>query len=462
MTTSFDVEPRVIDETTQAPNWDEFGGDVQKIVLGTSPSRQRGDPEFLSLSALPDNLATRFPRLTHLYLWQIGQLEQLPELPAGLLCLEIRNCPDLVLLTNLPKHLETLVIENCAKLQDLPLGQGKFEKLTDLSVAGLPLSEETINRLLSASEHLTRFDASSCARLERISRWPAAPLERIELNGCEKLKTLPAHWPHCLRRLGLRGCSRLSRIVDFPASIDFVDLAYSGLTALPDRRQSPRTLYLFESRVLMPPASEHGSGPEENVAHRTRAYFEDVELLGQGSVRRCKLLILGNGSSGKTCLAGSLVTGRPPQEKPESTHGVQFWDWHFETEVNAVMQPIHLHLWDFGGQEIYHNTHRLFISKGAVFLLVWNPNQDGKLAPFSNSGYQDQWRPLRYWLDTIHASCPHTSRGSRSSVHTTPSGASSWFRGCGNKSATNILRNIRASFTTRGKIGASGRNSPTG
>ncbi len=411
MSVSLDAERCVINETTQIPTWSEFGSDVRKIVVGTSPSgRSRDDSKLLTLTALPDDLATRFPQLTHLYLWQISQLQQLPELPPGMVCLDVRNCPDLEELANLPAGLETLVIENCPHFVTQPDYPDRFEHLTDLSVAGSAFKGEQVDQLLACCPNLTRFDASNCLALDHVSEWPAK-LDRIDLNNCTKLDALPPQWPMRLRRLGLRGCSRLSRIADFPDTIDYVDLAYAeNLTELPDRRQSPRTLFLFQSGILMPPSSEHGGSKDDNVARRTQSYFEDVESFGPGNVRRCKLLILGNGSAGKTCLAGSLVTDKPQQHEPDSTHGIQFWDWQFTTKISGMMQPIHLHLWDFGGQEIYHNTHRLFMSKGAVFVLVWNPHQDDKIAPLSASEYQDEWRPLRYWIDTIYAACPHKPR----------------------------------------------------
>jgi len=41
-------------------------------------------------------------------------------------------------------------------------------------------------------------------------------------------------------------------------------------------------------------------------ALETREYPDDVELVGKGSVRRCKLLFLGNGSAGKSWLRNSI------------------------------------------------------------------------------------------------------------------------------------------------------------
>ncbi|MFN9040928.1 MAG: ADP-ribosylation factor-like protein, partial [Planctomyces sp.] len=132
-----------------------------------------------------------------------------------------------------------------------------------------------------------------------------------------------------------------------------------------------------------PPSSEHGTEDGANVAEDVADYFREVELTGKGEVRRCKLLILGNGNAGKTCLAMNLA-GEDYQEAKSaaeqagrsiSTHGVQFRDLqNFRANIKGVSKPVPLHVWDFGGQEIYHNTHRLFVSKGTLFVVVWNPD----------------------------------------------------------------------------------------
>lgn len=400
-------DPQIIDCPNQLPDWGQWDPRVRKIVLGKLDGEEK-----LALAALPEDLAVRFPNLTHLYLWGIAELKALPELPPGLECLEARNCPDLERLPALPGTLETLDVEKCPALTGEPAFDS-FPVLDDLNLkgcAGLP--ESWIRRLLPACPTLRKLDLSDCPQLIQIATWPRHLVD-VRLDGCAGLKVLPIRWPVKLRRVGLRGAAKVSQLPDFPATLDYIDLAKTeSLQQLPAERGNPRTLFLHGSGVLMPPASEHGAKADENVAARTRAYFEDVALTGKGEVKRCKLLILGNGAAGKTCLSLALAPGQDPKqaEKMGSTHGIQFWDWDFEANTGAFMEPVHLHLWDFGGQEIYHNTHRLFMSKGAVFVVVWNPDQDGREAPTAECGYEDEWRPLRYWLDLIHLACPHKPR----------------------------------------------------
>ena len=395
--------------------------EVSKVVIGTPPQRSGGDAEPISLpQPVPVDLAGIYPNLTHLYLWQIENMEVLSSLPNRLQRVDVRGCPNLRAVTNLPPNLETLVLENCPELVlDPDVIPGSFGTLTELSVAGCTsIPQAWIRDTVATAQSIRHIDLSACPQLERMTSWPASLVD-IRLNQCPGLRLLPA-WPPQLKRLGLRGTNGLPSLSDFPETVDYMDLAWTrALKAMPGSRGNPRTLFLYGSGVLEPPASEHGQDETENVAQDVCDYFDDVRLTGRGTVRRCKLLILGNGTAGKTCLAMNLADEdyRQAKEAAEaagrsiSTHGVQFRDRHsFKANVAGEFKDVHLHLWDFGGQEIYHNTHRLFMSKGAVFVVVWNPDQDGQQPPINPAGFLDEWRSLQYWLDLIRRSCDHMPR----------------------------------------------------
>ncbi|MFZ2897001.1 MAG: hypothetical protein WA004_00160 [Saprospiraceae bacterium] len=72
-----------------------------------------------------------------------------------------------------------------------------------------------------------------------------------------------------------------------------------------------------------------------------------------------KVLLIGNGNVGKSCLVERLVYNRF-NPKWNSTHGIVLERYDkpgFEYVLN---------LWDFGGQDIYHATHRLFMQSDAT------------------------------------------------------------------------------------------------
>ena len=58
-----------------------------------------------------------------------------------------------------------------------------------------------------------------------------------------------------------------------------------------------------------------------------------------------------------------------------------------------------LNLWDFGGQEIYHGSHTLFLHGQAIFLLLWNPEEEKAASHKTDSEH----RPITYWLDYLRA-----------------------------------------------------------
>jgi internalin A len=61
--------------------------------------------------------------------------------------------------------------------------------------------------------------------------------------------------------------------------------------------------------------------------------------------------------------------------------------------------PAQLNLWDFGGQDLYHGTHALFMRTRALFLLVWTPESES--GSQEHGGLHFQNRPRPYWLDYI-------------------------------------------------------------
>ena len=424
----FDAKANPID-VGEATDWSEIskrisskGLTVLKVVLGTletSADETRQVPGE-NVVKLLQNVALQFPCLTHLHLWQVKQLKALPKLPESLRCLDIRRSPDLQALTNLPGKLDTLILEDCPRLATFPsLPPAGTAELKDLSFKGcVDLEESRITEILAKSPQLRKLDVSGCKLVKTIPDWPKK-LVSVKLNDCTHLSTLPDYWPVGLYRLEISGTA-IRKLPELTANLDYIDLSFTrelqeiekdwDLAA--GQKPRPRTLFLHGSGLLMPPATEQGESRTDNVAGATRAYFEDVKLAGKGEVKRCKLLILGNGEAGKTCLSLALIpNGNPADaEKLGTTHGVQFWDWQISAKVKNQQSNIHVHLWDFGGQEIYHNTHKLFMGHGTVFVLVWKPEQDGQKASSSGFGYRDELRPLRYWLDFIHLACPHKPR----------------------------------------------------
>lgn len=99
--------------------------------------------------------------------------------------------------------------------------------------------------------------------------------------------------------------------------------------------------------------------------------FLDAENAGQlEPLNEAKLLVVGDEAVGKTSLVRYLIDGVPCKSGEEKTAGIS----QFERIETSSWRPggsdVSLNVWDFGGQEIMHGTHRYFLTNRSVYLLV--------------------------------------------------------------------------------------------
>jgi internalin A len=116
-----------------------------------------------------------------------------------------------------------------------------------------------------------------------------------------------------------------------------------------------------------------------------------------------KLLLLGNGRVGKTQIARWL-SGKCFDPAWNSTHGIQIG-----SALLPGDSPARLQIWDFGGQDIYHGTHALFLRSPAVLMPVWDEGTE-RLDTYEHGGLSFRNHPLGYWTDIVrhqgHADSP--------------------------------------------------------
>ena len=134
--------------------------------------------------------------------------------------------------------------------------------------------------------------------------------------------------------------------------------------------------------------SQHYS---DNCLPRLRAHFRDLAV-GSEELPDIKLIVLGNGRIGKTQICNRL-RGQPFEPQADSTHGIVVTTQDFGADTL-------LRMWDFGGQDIYHGTHALFMRTRALFLLVWTPQAEDN-ATHEHGGMTFRNRPLAWWLSYV-------------------------------------------------------------
>jgi GTPase SAR1 family protein len=273
--------------------------------------------------------------------------------------------------------LRDLYLSNCGGLTDLkPLaGLGGLQYLILFRCAGLTDLEP-----LARLEDLRHLHLSHCDGLTDLGPLAGlAGLRELDLSNCARVTDLgPLAGLAGLRRLNLSSCSGLRHF----------QLLRGLLTTL-------KNLSLYNCHFDGLPQEVCGESPFENVLDKVRAHYEDLEPKAVEDTE-LKLFVLGNGGVGKTQMCRRLCN-LPYDENIDTTHGVHLDSFPLTLEDHAT--PVTVRLWDFGGQDVYHGTHALFLQGHAVFVVLWTPSREKGDA--DERGVPIRHRPLAYWLDYI-------------------------------------------------------------
>ena len=135
--------------------------------------------------------------------------------------------------------------------------------------------------------------------------------------------------------------------------------------------------------------------PPEIVARgiqSIRNFYKELEE--KDFLYEVKLILVGQGRVGKTCISNALINDKYVLDDRVSTEGININSWIIPKDEICVLNPkiqrdFQVNIWDFGGQEIYHSTHQFFLTKRSIYLLV------------TESRKEDSHDDFFYWLNII-------------------------------------------------------------
>ena len=101
-------------------------------------------------------------------------------------------------------------------------------------------------------------------------------------------------------------------------------------------------------------------------------YFDELRAKEEVILFEARGLVIGSGGAGKTTLIQKLFDPNytVPNVNEPSTHGIVIHPYRFQALHEGANLLMQTHLWDFGGQEIYHSTHQYFLTHTALYILV--------------------------------------------------------------------------------------------
>lgn len=118
-------------------------------------------------------------------------------------------------------------------------------------------------------------------------------------------------------------------------------------------------------------------------------WFEERKKGNVVPLNEVKVVFLGDGEAGKTHTIARLLKGgeklTPEEFDGTATPGIVIKNKEYVLDNTKIQ----VHFWDFGGQEILHSMHRMFLTERTLYVLIINARDDT----------QDE--RSRYWLHNI-------------------------------------------------------------
>jgi GTPase SAR1 family protein/Leucine-rich repeat (LRR) protein len=273
--------------------------------------------------------------------------------------------------------LNTLVLKGCALLPDL----GQLRTLTgltwlDLSLCKLVSDLEPLRTLTG----LTCLELFMCKLVSDLS--PLRTLTRLtnlNLYGCMLVSDLEP----------LRPLTELSRLI-----LDFCK-PLSDLTPLLDLAKLQH-LDVLNTAVPLPDHLRDSFDASAIMAW----YRENKLATGKRPLAEVKLLLVGQGRVGKTQLRLRFFDGMGIAHHDPTLESTKHIDYTEATHTlpenhRTKFSQVKLRVWDFGGQNELHSSHRFFLgSQRCFYILVLAADRPA-------NGESSDSNRLNYWLRVI-------------------------------------------------------------
>ena len=327
----------------------------------------------LKLLNLSNNQLTELPET----IGQLIQLQSLDIVDNQLFRLpeSLGNLVDLQSLNLFNNHLSMLPesFGQLKKLSFLTLGNNNFAKLPDwlgqlTQLQDLQLSN---NQLISLPDSLGQL----------------AQIQYLTLTNNE-LKSLPPS----LSQLNLLTNLYLSDndLVMLPEAmgnlieLQNLELSNNHLTDIPSslsKLNHFNKVVYYNSSIKDNPLNRELVAAYNEGSSSVKAYLR-AKAVAQITLNEAKLILVGEGEVGKSCLLGALRDDPWAEGRP-TTHGIEIKTIEVTDPQSGVQ--VTFNGWDFGGQQVYRPTHQLFFTAPAVYLVVWKPREG------PNQGFVKEW-----------------------------------------------------------------------
>ncbi|MBE9184294.1 leucine-rich repeat domain-containing protein [Microcoleus sp. LEGE 07076] len=339
------------------------------------------------ITEIPEVLG-KLSNLTELYL-STNQITEIPEVLG-----KLSNLTQLYLsanqITEIPEVLGKLsnltqIHLSANQITEIPEVLGKLSNLTQIHLWNNQITE--IAEVLGKLSNLTLLDLSD----NQITEIPEVLGKLSNLTELYLSTNQITEIPEVLGKLSNLTELYLTnnQITEIPevlgklSNLTQIHLSFNQITEIPEvlgKMEQLEQLDLRGNPIPIPPEilGSNQSYQPGDLLTILDFYFQTRDPDATEELNEAKLLIVGEGEAGKTTLANKLLNPNYElKEREPTTEGIDVLSWEFP-QPNG--KPFRVHVWDFGGQEIYHATHQFFLTERSLYvLLVDNRRQNPNL-----------------------------------------------------------------------------------
>ena len=345
------------------------------------------------ISVIPEVIG-QLSNLTLLDLWN-NQIVQIPDAIASLSHLTELNL-GVNQITEIPDAIGSL--SNLTRLNlggnqitQIPDAIGSLSNLKELYLSGNQQITQIPEAIASLS-NLTKLDLND-NQITEISGAITSLLNLTKIYlGDNQIKQIPDAIASLSNLTGLYlGANQITQIPEAIGKLSNLTELYLGANQITQIPEAIRGMEKLEKLGLqgnplpIPPEILQGENYQPgDLRTILDFYFQTRNPDDTEELYEAKLLIVGEGEAGKTTLAKKLLNpDYELQEQQPSTEGIDVLRWDFAHNGKTFR----LHIWDFGGQEIYHATHQFFLTERSFYILLVDNRRENP--------------NLCYWLNII-------------------------------------------------------------
>ncbi len=293
--------------------------------------------------------------------------------------LAINQIVNIKVLNELPNLIHVILWRN--KIIDTS-GIDKLRKLTYLD-----LRENNIKRLAGLKNlfnlnylYLDHNEITNISSLSDLNKLILLSLYNNNISDISPLKKLNNLTSLDLRKNNICDVSHLDKLEKIK-TLYLNNNKISDIKPIKEILCNINTFSVGHNPIINPPPEIISRGIKEIYS-----YFKQIDKVGLDYIYESKLILVGEGGAGKTSLANKIINPQwqlIPENESQSTQGIEILKYEFPYKDKTFR----VNIWDFGGQEIYHQTHQFFLSKRSLYLLLADNRKEDS--------------DFYYWLNTV-------------------------------------------------------------